>query len=141
MDLARWRRQDGFVREIVWYLAVVVIIAIVVFDGVSVMKAYLGVRQNASDAADEALHSYVQTGNVVTANSSASTWLTLHGAMMVPGSFKLQPSAYGADKATVTVGVERKPHTYLFHYLQAVPWGVGAWFDRLINPRSVQTNS
>jgi hypothetical protein len=106
-----------------------------------VMKAYLGVRQNATDAADEALHTYVQTGNADTARTNAASWLEIHDAALLAGSFKLQPSAYGADKATVTVGVERKPHTYLFHYLQSVPWGVGAWFERLINPRAVQNNT
>jgi hypothetical protein len=141
VDLARWRREDGFVREIVLYLAVVVVIAVVVFDSVSVMKAYLGVRQNASDAADEALNTYVQTGNTIMAENSASAWLKLHDAALVSGSFKLSPSFYGPDKATVTVGAKRDPHTYLFHYLQSVPWGIGDWFERMINPRSVQNNT
>ena len=140
MDFAQLKRQDGFVREIVWYLAVVVVICVVVFDGVAVTKAHLGVSQNATDAADEALNTYIQSGNPGMAKDSASTLLKLHGSQMIAGSFELQRSVDGPDHATVTVGARRATKTYLLRYLEDVPWGVGPWFHRLLNPSAVESN-
>ena len=54
MGLSRWHRQDGFVREVVYTAAVIVIIGVMVLDIVSVVNTSLGVRQNATDAADQA---------------------------------------------------------------------------------------
>ena len=140
MDFGHLGRQDGFVREIVWYLAVLVIICVIVFDGVAVTKAHLGVRQNATDAADEALNTYIQSGNPGMAKDSASALLKVHGSQMVANSFKLRRSVEGPDHATVTVGARRATKTYLLRYLEGVPWGVGPWFHRLLNPSAVETN-
>ena len=141
MKLAKLGRQDGFVREIVWYLAVVVIICVFVFDGVAVTKANLGVRQNATDAADEALSTYISSGDVGMAKDSASALLKVHGSAMIKGSFKLRPSASGPEQATVTVGARKTTKTYLVRYLQDVPWGVGPWFHRLLNPSAIESNT
>ena len=141
MDFAHLGRQDGFVREIVWYLAVVVIICVVVFDSVAVTKSHLGVRQNATDAADEALSTYIQSGNPAMARDSASTLLKLHGSEMIKDSFRLKRSVEGPDHATVTVGARKSTKTYLLRYLEDVPWGVGPWFRRLLNPSAVESNT
>ena len=55
MGISRWRRQDGFVRGVVFYAAVLVIVGVLVLDAVAVVHASMGVRQDASDAADLAL--------------------------------------------------------------------------------------
>jgi len=141
MTLARLRRQDGFVREVVWYLALIVIVAVVIFDVVAVTKAHLGVRQNAIDAADEAVSVYIQTGNPGMAQDSATVLLKEHGSVMIPGSFKLVPSAQGRDQATVTVGARRSTPTYVFRYFERIPWGVGDWFHKELNPASIETNA
>ena len=58
MGISRWRRQDGFVRGVVFYAAVLVIVGVLVLDAVSVVHASMGVRQDASDAADQALDDF-----------------------------------------------------------------------------------
>ncbi len=141
MKLTRLHRQDGMIRESVLYLAIFVVAAVIVFDGVSVTLAHLGVRQNAIDAADSALSVYVQNGSTNAAYNEANTLLKLHGSTMIPSSFRVQPSPLGLESTTIRVGARRTPHTYLFHYLQGLPWGVGSWFKGLLHPSSVQSNT
>ena len=83
VGISRWRRQDGFVRGVVFYAAVLVIVGVLVLDAVSVVHASLGVRQNATDAADQALSTFVQTENPDMAMQSASTFLKVHDSILL----------------------------------------------------------
>ncbi len=140
MLLSRWQRQDGLVRGLIYFAAVIVIVAVLVLDAVAVVNASLGVRQNATDAADQALTTYIQTGNAGRAMQSASTFLTLHGSVMVPAGSDVTPSDQGTEHATVTITATRTPHTYVFHYFEGLGMGIGPWFHKLLNPRSTESN-
>ena len=141
MGISRWRRQDGFVRGVVFYAAVLVIVGVLVLDAVSVVHASMGVRQDASDAADQALSTFVQTESPDMAMQSASTFLKTHSSILLKANSTLQQSTEGPAQATVTITAAKTPHTYVFHYFQKLPWGIGPWFHHLLNPRSTQTNS
>ena len=122
-------------------LIAIVIVGVLVLDVVSVINASLGVRQNAADAADQALTTLIQTNNPTMAMQSASTFLKLHGSFLVKAGSNVATSVQGPGHATVTITATRKPHTYVFHYFQSLPWGIGPWFHQILNPRSTQTNS
>ncbi len=141
MGISRWRRQDGFLRGVVFYAAVFVIVGVLVLDAVAVVHASMGVRQNASDAADQALSTFVQTESPAMAMQSASTFLKIHSAVLLKAHSTLQQSTQGPSQATVTITATTQPHTYVFHYFEKLPWGIGSWFHRLLNPKSTQTNS
>jgi len=118
VGISRWRRQDGFLRGVVFYAAVFVIVGVLVLDAVAVVHASMGVRQNASDAADQALSTFVQTESPAMAMQSASTFLKLHGSFLVKAGSNVATSVQGPGHATVTITATRKPHTYVFHYFQ-----------------------
>ena len=141
MGITRWRRQDGFVRGVVFYAAVLVIVGVLVLDAVAVVHASMGVRQDASDAADQALSTFVQTESPAMAMQSASTFLKIHDSILLKANSTLQRSAGGPSAATVTITATKQPHTYVFHYFQKLPLGIGSWFHNLLNPRSTETNS
>jgi hypothetical protein len=140
--LSRWHEQDGFVRGSILIAAIIVIVAVLVLDTVQVVNASLGVRQNATDAADQALSTYVETENSGMALASASTFLELHNAVLIkPGSAVKAVNSGGPSQATVTITAVRKPHTYVLHYLQNLPLGIGPWIHKNLNPRATETNS
>ena len=141
MRHSRWQRQDGFVRGVIIFAAIIVIVAVLVFDAISVVNAPLGVRQNATDAADQALSNFIQTSNPPWRMDSASTFLKLHGSVMIKHGSKLTPSNQGPGQATVTIAASKKPHTYVLHYFQSLPGGMGNWFHKVLNPRATETNS
>ncbi len=138
MGLSRWHRQDGFVREVVYTAAVIVIIGVMVLDIVSVVNTSLGVRQNATDAADQALTTYVQTNNTGIAMENASSFLKLHDATLLRSRSTMVP-ATGPEPVRVTITAAKLPHTYLFHYFQSLPW-VGPWFHKILHPQATETN-
>ena len=141
MRLSRWHRQDGFVRGSILIAAVIVVVAVLVLDTVAVVNASLGVRQNATDAADQALATYVETENSGMAMASASTFLKLHDSTLVKHDSVLKPTLGGPTQATVTITAVRKPHTYVLHYFQTLPWGIGPWVHKTLNPRATETNT
>jgi hypothetical protein len=138
--LSRWRQQDGFVREAVQIAAVIVILAVLVLDGVAVIQTSLGVRQNATDAANQALTTYVQTENVEMAMQSASTFLKLHDATLLRSESALTKN-YDPSQSRVTITAAKTPHTYVFHYFQSLPWGIGTWFHKILHPQATETNA
>jgi len=140
VGLSRWQRQDGFVREVVYTAAILVIVAVIVLDVVSVVNTSLGVRQNATDAANQAFSTYVQTDNSGIAMTSASTFLKLHDATMLKGESHLTSSPAGPDQARVSITATKTPHTYLFHYFQSLPW-VGPWFHKVLHPQATETDA
>ncbi|MGD0998352.1 MAG: hypothetical protein ABR941_08575 [Thermoleophilia bacterium] len=129
------------IRESIKYALVIVVLGVLVLDGISVVSASLGVRQNASDAANQALTTFIQTNNATMAMQSASAFLKLHGSILLRARSNLTLSILGADHSTVTITAAKKPHTYVFHYFQSLPWGIGPWFHKLLNPTATQTNS
>ncbi len=141
MRHSRWQRQDGFIRESVKFAAVIVIVAVLVLDAMSVINATLGVRQNAADAADQALTEFIQTNSPTMALDSASTFLKLHNSILLREGSNLSPSIQGPGQATVTIQASKKPHTYVLHYFQKLPWGIGPWFHKVLNPSATETNS
>jgi len=138
--LPRWRQQDGFVREAVQIAAVVVILAVLVLDGVSVIQTSLGVRQNATDAANQALTTYVQTESTDMAMQSASTFLKLHDAVLLRSQSALSKN-YDPSESRVTITASKTPHTYVFHYFQSLPFGIGGWFHKILHPQATETNA
>lgn len=141
MRHSRWQRQDGLIRESIKFAAVIVIVGVLVLDAVSVINASLGVRQNASDAADQALVTFIQTSNPAMAMQSASTFLKIHDSVMLAAKSNLRPSIQGPGQATVTITAAKKPHTYVYHYFQRLGWGIGPWFHKLLNPSATQSSS
>lgn len=141
MSLPRWRRQDGFLRGVIIFAAIIVIVGVVALDAVAVVHASLGVRQTASDAANQALATFVQTESRDLAMDSASTYLKLHNSILLKAQSTLQPSIQSPSQSTVTITATMKPHTYVFHYLQGLPLGIGPWFHRMLNPQATVTNS
>jgi hypothetical protein len=138
--LTRWRQQDGFVREAVQIAAVIVILAVLVLDCVSVVQTSLAVRQNATDAANQALATYVQTESTDMAMQSASTFLKLHDAVLLRSESTLSKT-YDPSNSWVTITAAKTPHTYVFHYFQALPWGIGHWFHKILHPQATETNT
>jgi len=141
VGLSRWHRQDGLIRGVIEISAVLVVVAILVLDTVSVYNARLGVRQNASDAANQALSTFIQTGNTRVALESASSFLKIHGAYLIGKDSEVTPSANGPEHATVVIAAGRTPHTYVYHYFQDLGWGIGPWFHKLLNPTSKEPSS
>jgi hypothetical protein len=140
--LSRWHEQDGFVRGSILIAAIIVIVAVLVLDTVQVVNASLGVRQNATDAADQALSTYVETENSGMALASASTFLKLHSAVLIKQGSTVKAANSGPpSQATVTITAVRKPHTYVLHYLQNLPLGIGPWIHKNLNPRATETNT
>lgn len=141
MRHSRWQRQDGLIRGLIEFAVVIVVVGVLVLDAVAVVNASLGVRQNAADAADQALSTFIQTSNPGMAMQNASTFLKLHDSILLKAKSNLTPSIQGPGQAKVTITAAKKPHTYVYHYFQSLPWGIGPWFHRLLNPSSTQTNS
>ena len=127
-------------REAVEIAAVIVVLAVLVLDGVAVIQTSLGVRQNATDAANQALTTYVQTENVDMAMQSASTFLKLHDAVLLRSESTLTKN-YDPSQSRVRVTAAKTPHTYVFHYFQSLPWGIGHWFHKILHPQATETNA
>jgi hypothetical protein len=138
---SRWQRQDGFIRELIRFAAVIVILGVLVLDTFSVINTSLAVRQNATDAAKLALSTYVSTGRPGMALTAASGLLKLHDATLVMARSKLTPATQAQGQTVVTITASKQPHTYVFHYFQKLPWGIGRWFHKILNPISSQTSS
>ena len=139
MGLSRWQRQDGFVRGVIYTAVALVVVAVIVLDVVSVVNTSLGVRQNATDAANQALSTYVQTENTGVAMMSASSFLKYHGAILLKSQSTLTSSA--PQQARVTITAAKTPHTYVFHYFQSLPLGVGTWFHKILHPQATETDA
>jgi len=139
--LSRWQRQDGFVREAIWAAAIIAIVAVIVLDVVSVVNASLAVRQNATDAADQAISTYVQTESTAMAMDSASSFLKFHNAVLLKSESKLVSSMTTPNQARVTITAAKTPHTYVFHYFQSLPFGIGPWFHKVLRPQATESDA
>jgi hypothetical protein len=131
---ARLRRQDGFIREILWLALVLAILAIVALDGLSVFAAHQSVKEDATRAASEAQTAYVQTLDLVSAKLAAQQYLIKANKALVAFS-----STTGLDGAPVfTVEATAHANTYAFKFLRYV--GLKKWVDQMTNPTGTGTS-
>jgi hypothetical protein len=126
---SRLRSQDGFIREVVWIVVILAIIAVVVLDAMAIFNAYQSAGNTSSDAAKAALTEYAQSQNAASAELAAKEQLSKNGLTLV--NFKITQTAEGNTKVSVTA----KDHadTYAFHYLGAIP-PLKDWVERTLNP-------
>jgi len=133
MHIARLRRQDGFIREILWLVVGLAILAIVVLDGLAIFTAHQSVKGDAETAAAEAQTEYVQTLDLGAAKLAAQQYLIKANSKLVAFS-----STTGLDGATV-ITVKAKAHadTYAFKLLRYV--GLKTWVNQMANPTGAGT--
>jgi hypothetical protein len=134
MQSARLRRQDGFIREVVWLVVGLTIFAVVVLDGLAVFCAHQSVKGDATRAAVDAHAEYVQTMDLGGARLAAQQYLIKANKKLVAFS-----SATGLDGGTV-ITVKAKAHadTYAFRLLRYV--GLKEWVSQMTNPTGTGTS-
>lgn len=137
MQLNRFRRQDGFVRETIKYFAIFVVFLVMVLDAIAVIQGQIAVRDNASVAATEAQQAYVGGQTTQQAQDLARTYVIAKGSKFVNATFS---DTATREDTVVTVMAERQTHTYLYHYLSHLPWGIGHRVDNLLNPTASGTS-
>lgn len=125
---SRLRGQDGFIREVVWIVVVLVVIGVVVLDGMAIFSAYQS-ADDAAKAAREARTEYAQTLSVPLAKLAAQQYLTRSGLEMT--DFK----AVRTETGTVmfTVQAQADADTYAFRYLGKIPQ-LEDWVQRTTHP-------
>ncbi|MCX6364450.1 MAG: hypothetical protein NTW58_09850 [Actinobacteria bacterium] len=134
MYSARLRRQDGFIREILWLAVGLAIFAVVVLDGLAIFTASQSVEGDAATAAAEAHTEYVQTTDLAAAKLAAQQYLIKSNKKLVAFS-----SATGLDGTTV-ITVKAKAHadTHVFQFLRYV--GLKKWVNQTTNPTGTGTS-
>jgi hypothetical protein len=125
---AMWRRQDGFIRGVVWLGLVVAVVALVVLDGMALFGVRRSAEESASAAAGEARNVYFQTQDMTSAQIAAQEYLTR--SRMTLASFETEQSLDGSLVFKVTA----KAHTdtYAFKFLGYV--GLKGWVNRATDP-------
>jgi hypothetical protein len=133
MHSSRLRGQDGFIREILWLVVCLAVLAIVVLDGLAVFAAHQSVKEDAKRAASEAQTEYVQTLDLTAAKLAAQQYLIKANKTLVAFS-----GATGLD-GTMVITVKAKAHanTYAFKLLQYV--GLKKWVNQMTNPTGTGT--
>jgi len=134
MHIARLRRQDGFIREILWLVVVLGILAVVVLDGLAIFNANQSVKGDAERAAVDAHTEYAQGQDLGAAKLAAQQYLIKAKSKLVAFS-----SSTGLDGTTV-ITVKAKAHadTYAFKLLRYV--GLKKWVDQMTNPTGAGTS-
>ena len=131
---SRLRRQDGFIREILWVALVIAIIAVVILDGMSIFTSHQSVRNDSATAAKEARTEYAQTVNVPAAKLAAQQYLTRSDLQLV--SFSALQNAEG--NVVFTVKAQAAAKTYVFRFLKVVP-GLKKWEEKMTHPSATST--
>jgi hypothetical protein len=131
---ARVRSQDGFIREVVWIVVILAIIAVVILDGMAIFNAYQSAGGGSSDAAKAGLTEYAQSTNMTAAKLAAEERAAKGGLEIVEFSVGKTPD--GAWEVTVTG--KASADTYVFRYLGLIPQ-LKDWVERTTNP--VRTSS
>ena len=126
---SRLRSQDGFIREVVWIVVILAIIAVVILDGMAVFNAHQSVSNTSSDAAQAALTEYAQSQNAPSAKLAAQEQLSKNGLTMV--SFKITQNPEGNTK--IVVSAKDHADTYALHFLGQIP-PFKHWVERVTNP-------
>ena len=80
---SRLRGQDGFIREAIWIVVILTIIAVTILDGMAIFSAYQSAGDSATNAADAARTEYSQSVNVPAAKLAAAAYLSKKGLEMV----------------------------------------------------------
>ena len=131
---ARLRSQDGFIREVVWIVVILTIIAVVILDGMAIFNAYQSAGNGSADAAKAGLTEYAQTTNVQAAELAARDHANKSGIEIVKFSVGKTPEG----SYTVTVTGKTSADTYAFRYLGLIP-PLKDWVERTTHP--VRTDS
>ena len=132
---ARLRSQDGFIREVVWIVVILAIIAVVILDGMAIFNAYQSAGNGSADAAEAGLTEYAQTTNVQAAELAAQAARQQEGDRDRRSSRWARPPRAAT---TVTVTGKTSAETYAFHYLGLIP-PLKDWVERTTHP--VRTDS
>ena len=134
MQRARLRRQDGFIREILWLALWLTILAIVVLDALALFNAHQSVKGDAQRAAEEAHNVLVLTPDLGAAKLAAQQYLIRSNKTLVAFS-----SAPGIEGGTViTVKARAHANTYAFKFLRYV--GLTKWVNEMTNPTGTGTS-
>jgi hypothetical protein len=125
----RLRSQDGFIREAIWIVVILTVIAVVILDGMAIFNAYQSAGDSATNAAGEARTNYAQTTNVAAAKLTADEYLAKKGLELK--GFKAVQTADGTVQFTVTA--RATADTYAFHYLASIA-PLKDWVERTLHP-------
>ena len=129
---ARLRRQDGFIREILWLGLAIAVVAVVLLDAMALFNAHQSTHDNASAAATAARDDYSQTTDVAQAKAAAQESLARNGDKLIAFST-------GRDVNTdlvFTVEAQGHAHTYVFHFLRYV--GLKKLVNTLSDPTAAE---
>lgn len=127
--------QDGFIREVVWLVVIVGVIAVVLLDALALFNTHQTSHDAAASAVREAQTEYAQSLSVAQAKLAAQDYLRKSGARLV--SFETTGLVEGSMGFAVTATARAK--TYAFRYLGKVP-GLEDWVDGVVNPVSTESS-
>jgi hypothetical protein len=125
---SRLRNQDGFIREVVWIVVVLAVIAVVILDGMAIFSASQSVGDDATTAAEEARTEYAQSLDFDGAKLAAARYLANSGLDMT--AYKVVRTANGVR---FTVTAEASANTYAFKFLAGIP-PLKDWVERTTHP-------
>ena len=131
---SRWRGQDGFIRENLWLIVVILVIGIVVLDGFSIFTNYQSVRDDAMRAARAAALEFAQTTDVKAAQLAAEQALLRSNERL--SDFSVTHSLDGT--AVFSVTATGHADTYVFKYLRYL--GLKKWVNDMTNPSATRTS-
>jgi hypothetical protein len=126
---SRLRSQDGFIREVLWIVVILGIIAVVILDGMAIFSAYQSAGDSATNAAEAARTEYAQSINVPAAKLAAEQYLQKKDLQLI--HFKAAQTENGTVKFTVTA--EATANTYAFRLLGAIP-PFKEWVEHTTHP-------
>ena len=126
---SRLRGEEGFIREVVWIVVILAVIAVVVLDGMALFNAYQSAETSSGDAAEAAVTEYAQVVDVQAAKVAATERLEKNGLDLV--KFSAVRNSEGAIVFTVTA--EATADTYAFRYLGVIPQ-LKDWVTRTTHP-------
>ncbi len=132
---SRLRRQDGFIREILWVALIIAIIAVVILDGMAIFRAHQSVSDDSTRAADEARSEYAQTTNAPAAKLAAEQYLAKSDLELV--AYSATRNAEGNVEFTVTA--KATADTYAFKLLGVIP-PLEDWVERTTHPTGTGTS-
>ncbi len=131
---SRWRGQDGFIRENLWLIIVIVVIGIIVIDGFSIFMTYQSVRDDAMRAARAATVEYAQTTDLKAAQLAAEQALLRSNEKLT--DFSSTTSLDGS--AVFSVTATGHADTYVFKYLRYL--GLKKWVNDMTTPSATRTS-
>jgi hypothetical protein len=134
MQSTRWRSQDGFIRETIWLVLVVVVVAVVVLDGIAIFSAHQSIKDDAQRAAQAAATEYVQSQSIGAAKLAAQQGLLRDNEKLT--GFSVSTAADGS--AVFTVTARAHADTRAFRFLSYV--GLKKWVNQVTNPSATATS-